>query len=88
VAAGRRNVLRRKGLSPEGRERIRAATLAHQPWRFSTGPRTPEGKARSAANGKLCQKGPVSIRELRAELAEVRLLIGQMQAMRGNLPGR
>jgi hypothetical protein len=82
------NVLKRRGLSPEGRERVRAAALAHQPWRFSTGPRTPAGKARAAANGKARQKGDLSVRELRAELAEVNRLIGEMRAGRAGLIGR
>jgi hypothetical protein len=82
VAASRLNVTKRKGLSPEGREQIREAILFHQPWRFTTGPRTPEGKARSAANGKVRQKGAKSVREVRAELAEVRGLIKGMAATR------
>lgn len=40
----------RKGLTPKGRERLRQAALRNKPWRLSTGPRTPEGKARSRAN--------------------------------------
>ena len=40
----------RKGLTPAGRERLRRAAARNRPWRFSTGPRTPEGKARSRAN--------------------------------------
>ncbi len=40
VAAGRFHYAKRKGLTPEGRERIRAAALANKPWIRSTGPRT------------------------------------------------
>ena len=40
----------RKGLTAKGRARLRRAALRNKPWRFSTGPRTPEGKARSRAN--------------------------------------
>ena len=76
---------KRKGLSPEGRERVRAATLAHQPWRHSTGPRTPEGKAKVAANGKARQKGEQSIRQLRAELAEFHDLARTMAGVRKRL---
>jgi len=39
------------GLTPEGRRRLQEAALANRPWEHSTGPRTAEGKARSAANG-------------------------------------
>src|SRR4051794_28809982 len=82
VAAGRLNRQKRKGLSPEGRERVRAATLANQPWRFSTGPRTLEGKAKSSANGRACTKGEKSVRALRAELAEVQALVRGMVSAR------
>ena len=42
------------------------AALDHRPWDHSTGPRTPEGKQRSALNGKNRQIGVLSVRELRA----------------------
>jgi hypothetical protein len=48
-------------------------------WIAATGPRTAEGKAKSASNGKVRQKGPRSIREIRAELGELR---GLLQAMK------
>ena len=82
VAAGKRNQSKRKGLTPEGRRRVRAAALAHQPWRFATGPRTPEGKARSAANGRKRQMGASSVRQLRAEFADVDELINQLSEAR------
>jgi hypothetical protein len=84
--AGRRNRALRLGLSPEGRERARAAALLHQPWRFATGPRTPEGKAKAAANGNRRQEGQKSLRELRTELGGVSRLIQAMAAAR-RLPG-
>ena len=69
-----------------------SAALANEPWKSSTGPRTVEGKARAADNGRSLQAGPVSVRqiksEMRCELAEVYAIIGQMQAMRGRLAGR
>jgi len=71
VAAGRLNHAKRKGLSPEGREQLRQAALRNKPWRHATGPRTPEGKAKAAANGRRRQYGPVSVRELRAQLAKL-----------------
>ncbi|MDG3005906.1 hypothetical protein [Paludisphaera mucosa] len=82
MEAGRRNRGRRLGLGDAGRERLRQAALARRPWEHSTGPKTAEGKARSAANGKLRQKGPRSVRERRAEAAGFRALIGLMQAGR------
>ncbi len=56
--------------------------LTRHPWQYSTGPTSQAGKARSAANGKTRQKGPVSVRELRAELADVRLLVRSMRDLR------
>ena len=50
VEANRRNWAKWKGLTPEGRERLRQAALRNKPWKHSTGPRTPEGQARSRAN--------------------------------------
>jgi hypothetical protein len=83
VAAGRLNRMKRKGLTPEGRERLRQSALKNQPWRFSTGPRTPEGKARVALNGKLRQAGPFSVRELRRGLAGLRDLAESLRELRG-----
>ncbi|SCC95879.1 conserved hypothetical protein [Thiomonas sp. X19] len=39
-----------KGWSPERRQRQREAIRQWRPWEQSTGPRTPEGKAKAAAN--------------------------------------
>ena len=79
---------KRRGLSDAGREKLRQAALANRPWEHSTGPKTIAGKAISSAKGRSRQIGPQSIRELRGELTEVHLLIGQMQAMRGDLAHR
>jgi hypothetical protein len=72
----------RKGLTPDGRERLRAAALANRPWLHSSGPKTTEGKRASAANGKARQRGPVSVRELRAELAGFNAVLSMMRAGR------
>jgi hypothetical protein len=87
VAAGRRNRGKWKGLTSEGRERLREAALKNQPWRFSTGPRTPEGKAKMILNGKKRQLGPRSVREVRADLAGLRALLRDMQTTRMALRG-
>jgi hypothetical protein len=81
VAAGRQNQKKWR-LTAEGRERLRQATLKNKPWRFSTGPRTPEGKAQVVLNGKKRQLGPLSVREIRADLAELRSLIAEMRTSR------
>ncbi len=82
VAAGRRNWLKRGPLTPEGRERLRQSVLARRPWEHSTGPKTAAGKAKVALNGKRAQKGSLSQRELRAELAEVQSLVARMASLR------
>lgn len=61
--------------------------MSGKPWEHATGPRTTAGKARSAANGRIAQKGEKSVRELRAETASVHALVVQMQAARGRLTG-
>jgi hypothetical protein len=84
VAAGRAN--RRRGpLTEAGRERLRAAALRDKPWLRATGPRTARGKAQAARNGKRRQRGPRSVREVRAELAAVRALIRAMGELRRSL---
>jgi hypothetical protein len=85
VAAGRLNRRKRKGLTPAGRERLRRAALANRPWRHATGPRTPEGKARVAANGRSRQRGERSAREVERQLAAVGGLAADMAALRRSL---
>ena len=82
VAAGKRNRAKRGPLTDEGREALRQAALANRPWDSSTGPRTPEGKARAARNCKALQTGVWSVRELRAELAGVADLLEDMRRCR------
>jgi hypothetical protein len=82
VAAGRRNRAKRKGLSSGGRMRLQLAALVQQPWLHSTGPRTPEGKARSAQNSRKRQLGPKSVRQVRAELAGLQDLLREMREFR------
>ena len=69
VAAGRLNRMKRKGLTPEGRD----------------GPRTPEGKAKVARNGKARQLGTHSLREIRTELAKLNDLIRSLRETRAML---
>jgi hypothetical protein len=71
--------MKRKGLTPQGREKLRQTALLHRPWRYSTGPRTPAGKAQAAVNGKRRQLGIRSIREIKADLADVRNLLREMR---------
>ena len=55
VAAGRRNWLKRKGLTPDSRERLRQAAFANRPWQHATGPRTAEGKGAGCQEPPACQ---------------------------------
>jgi hypothetical protein len=87
VAAGKRNRSRRGPLTEAGRQRLRDAALAGQPWRQASGPRTPAGKARAAANGRWRQRGQRSVREIRAELAELNTWLRELRALRHRLKG-
>src|SRR5262249_28091440 len=82
VAAGRLNRMKRQGLTPQGRARLRQSALRHRPWRFATGPRTTTGKAKVAENGRARQKGPVSVRQLRAVLADIHQLARALREAR------
>ena len=85
VSAGRLNRQKWPGITAEGRQRLRASCLKLAPWKFSTGPRTVDGKARSAANARVLQKGPMSVRERRAEVAELLGLVGLLRQTRRDL---
>ena len=43
-------VSRRYRLTPAGLAALRASAHRHRPWEFSTGPRTPDGKAAAGQN--------------------------------------
>jgi hypothetical protein len=88
VAAGRANRRRRGPLTEAGRERLRAAALRDRPWAKATGPRTAAGKAQAARNGKRRQVGPRSVREVRADMREVRVLVRAIRAACRQLVGR
>jgi hypothetical protein len=87
VAAGRENQKNWR-LTAEGRERLRQAAIKNKPWRFSTGPRTPEGKSQMVVNGKKRQLGPLSVREIRTDLAILRALLRDMRSNREIVDGR
>ena len=85
VAAGRLNRTKRGPLTDQGRQKLREVALRNRPWEHGTGPRTREGKARVALNGKARQKGPLSVRELRSSLADIKELVRQMRETRARL---
>ncbi|MBM4072098.1 MAG: hypothetical protein FJ271_24705 [Planctomycetes bacterium] len=74
--------MKRKGLTPEGQEKLRQSALLHRPWSHATGPITAEGKARAASNGKVRQKGDRSVRELRRLAGAIDALVDNMAALR------
>ena len=76
------NIRLRRPWSPEDRARQRQNALRFRPWEHATGPKTPEGKRRSAANGPRYQRQPGSQRAVRASLADVRALISASQNLR------
>ena len=69
IAAGA-NRAKRRGITAAGREKLRQAALTNRPWEHSTGPQSVTGKARSALNGALWQKGRYSIRQIRTLVAD------------------
>lgn len=82
VAAGRRNQKLSRGLTDVGREKLRQAIYIHKPWLYTTGPRTPEGKAKVSLNGKKRQLGPFSVRELRRQFSDLRSFIREIRQTR------
>src|SRR5438105_4670183 len=88
VAAGRLNGPKRRPWTPEELQRLSQQCLEQKPWLVSTGPRTEEGKQRSAVNGSLRQPDPNSLRQLRASLTDVGDMIAMMAQLRRSLGGR
>jgi hypothetical protein len=82
VAAGKRDRRKRRGLTPEGRARLRQAALAGRPWLHATGPKTAAGKARVAENGRRGPGGEPSARAVRRQLAALAGLAADMAALR------
>src|SRR6516162_328005 len=79
VAAGKLNHSKRRGFTKEGLARLRKAALAARPWERTTGPKTREGKAKSARNGHAKRAAVRAYHELRRVLQE---LIAPAAAMR------
>ena len=82
VEIGRRNQARWKGFTPDGLERLRQAVKEFKPWRFSTGPRSPEGKAVCAQNGRKRCRDILSHPQIRAEIHAANALIGELAELR------
>ena len=80
--------MKRAGLTPAGAEKLRQSAIRCQPWRFSTGPRTPEGKAKVArlliARSRLSPQA----RQLRQDLEDVKKQAAALAACRRELSCR
>jgi len=88
VAAGKLNRAKRGGLTAAGAERLRRAALAQRPWEHATGPRSPEGKARSAANGLRRSTSGQSVRAALREVAVINSTVSALAAARAALAAR
>jgi hypothetical protein len=84
--AAKLNRQKRGPLSEAGREKLREGALKHCPWRHATGPRTQQGKAQARRNGKRRQSGPLSTREMKAELREARHLVRSIRNLCARIP--
>ena len=84
VAAGRLNRQKRGPLSEESRAKLSEAAHHSQPWRYSTGPKTADGKAQAVLNGKRRQVHPRSVRELRSDVEDVHSIIRAMRQCRAS----
>ena len=85
VRTGRLNQRKRKGrgkgITPEGRQRLRETALRNRPREHSTGPKTAKGKLLASQNGRYRQTNEMSRREVRLELSEVsQLLVGMAES--------
>lgn len=66
---------------------MRELALQHRPWTHSTGPRSPQGKARIAASNRARLNGAESVAAIRAELADYVGFMAEMRETRGMVPG-
>ncbi len=88
VEIGRINRTKWNGFSEAGLERLRQSALLFRPSRFATGPRTLEGKAKCAANGRSRCRGDLSIPQARAEVARANVLLADLAELRKALVER
>src|SRR5262249_41267872 len=72
----------RDTFTAEGLEKLRQTALTHQPWKKSTGPRSAKARAQAVINGKRRQLGERSVREVKADVAELNYLLQHMDTCR------
>ena len=87
VVTGRVQQLKPKYFSPEVRQQRRALAMKNRPWQYAIGPRTAEGKARVAENGRYAQKGTLSRRQIAACLSEFDALACGLAELRRCITG-
>jgi hypothetical protein len=85
VAAGKLNGSKRRAWTHEDIDRLRRQCLERQPWQHATGPRTADGKQRSASNGNLRRRSPESVRSLRVRAQEIQTLELEMALFRDSV---
>jgi hypothetical protein len=73
------------GWTPERRARQAALIRTWRPWEQSTGPRTPEGKAKTASNGDKGGQWKVVRAEVRELGRTVRALLREQRELLGRL---
>ncbi|MCF8496265.1 MAG: hypothetical protein K9G62_06330 [Alphaproteobacteria bacterium] len=77
---------RQSGWSPERRARQAALIRSWQPWTHSTGPKTPQGKARASQNALKTGTRRADIIALRRALRDQRLFLRAARAVLKILP--
>jgi hypothetical protein len=85
VAAGRVNGSKRRAWTTEDRQRLSRQCMERKPWLASTGPRTTEGKWRSAQNGRRHLPDPDSLRQFWLGLSDVYEMMYRMACLRMNI---
>ena len=74
-------------MTEAGRQKLREAAFRNKPWRYSTGPRTAEGKAKSALNAKKRQTEEISVRERKRAVRDAASLLERMAMLRQQVLG-
>ena len=84
IHANRRNLAKRRGLTPEGRERLRQSAINNKPWQQATGPRTEAGRPRTRMNALTHGRDTSDPRVLRRDaLRIIRLAAEYRRKIRG-----
>ena len=88
VAAGRMNVRLRRQWNAADRSWRRDKALRSEPWKFSTGPTTAEGRRQSAINGRKHVAKEGSRRSAQRAVGDVNEIILGIQDLRRMVEGQ